>query len=126
MQNNHSQSPAKYYSVNLRKKIVQEIETGNLTKEQAKIKYGIEKKSLITRWCKKFGKGESFMKVHSQQRAIESLERDKIVSATEMIHQEIELNQALIKIECLEALIELTEKIYRVDLKKNSGGGSSR
>ena len=45
----------KDYSLSLKLQIVQEIEKGLLTRVQAKEKYGIQAKSTIAEWLKKYG-----------------------------------------------------------------------
>jgi transposase len=45
----------KDYSVSFKLQLVEEVEQGFLTKSQAKIKYGIQGDSTVTKWLQKYG-----------------------------------------------------------------------
>lgn len=50
------------YSLNFKRKVVAEIEKGELTLQQARLKYDIKGRSTIQRWIKKLGKNELLCK----------------------------------------------------------------
>lgn len=49
-----------YYTESFKKYIVQEVESGRLTKEGARIKYKIGGNSAVLRWCRKYGKDHQY------------------------------------------------------------------
>ena len=43
------------YSLSFKLQLVEEVEQGYLTKSQAKLKYGIQGDSTVTKWLQKYG-----------------------------------------------------------------------
>ena len=50
-----SKRTPKDYSLSFKLQLVEEVELGFLTKSQAKLKYGIQGDSTITKWLQKYG-----------------------------------------------------------------------
>jgi transposase len=46
----------KIYTENFKKSVVREVESGKITKEQARIKYNIKGHSSVLNWCRQYGK----------------------------------------------------------------------
>ena len=55
MDSNYKKRTQKDYSLTLKLQIVQEIEQGFLTPQQATDKYGVQARSTIRTWLKKYG-----------------------------------------------------------------------
>lgn len=51
----YSKRTQKNYSLSFKLHLVEEIEQGLLTKTQAKLKYGIQGDSTVTKWLQKYG-----------------------------------------------------------------------
>lgn len=103
------------YSVELKKKVVEEVESGKLTQAEACRRYGL-RKGAVWDFLKEYGK------VGSGRRIVEvvmSDQKDKID----------ELKQALadahLKLRLYDKMLELAGKEYKVDLKKNFSSQAS-
>ncbi len=57
-------SGREYYSENFKKKVVREVESGELTKEAARIKYQIKGNSAVLNWCRQYGKNKYSLPTH--------------------------------------------------------------
>jgi transposase-like protein len=107
------------YSTAFKQKIVEEIESGEISVYGASNKYGIRGSNTIQQWIKKLGKNHLLAKV---VRIEMSDERDKI-KELEKEKQALEsaLAQAQLKIMALETTVEFAKENYGLDLKKKSG-----
>ncbi|MGH9857808.1 MAG: transposase [Acidobacteriota bacterium] len=112
------------YSLAFRQKVVSEIETGKLSKEEARRLYGIGGGETINKWIKKFGKNHLLNKVvriemNDEVDQLRKLKREK---------QELEsaLAQAHLENLALRGLIAAVEKEYKIDVKKNFGSQQSK
>ena len=107
------------YSLAFKQKVVSEIESGKLTREEARRLYDIGGGETINKWIRKLGKLQLLNKV---VRIEMKDEKDKV---KELQRQKRELESALaqahLKNITLEALIECVEEHYQVDVKKNFG-----
>ena len=110
-------SPKTYYPESFKIKVVREVETGLLSKEAAKRKYGIQGKSAVLSWCRKYGQlGYPIM---VQKKDIKSLTPDE--KDQRIVELETRLTRSKITIVALESLIEVANEIYNTDLKKKVG-----
>ena len=107
------------YSESFKLKVIQEIESGKMTVNGAHLRYGIGSTDTIRRWAKKYGKNhllgkEIRVETREEKDRLRELGKDK---------QRLEsaLAQSQLKVMALEKLIEIAEKHYKVDIKKNSG-----
>ena len=105
-----------YYSTAFKQKVIREIENGKLTKNQARILYGIGGGSIIQQWIKKFGK------LHLLNKVVRVELTGEISKLKELEKQKKELESALaqahLKLLYYESLIEVAEEELGVDLKK--------
>lgn len=105
------------YSRPFKLKVVGEIESGRLTKNQAKELYGIKGGSTLTCWIKKMGKDHLLNKIvrielKNEPSRIKQLEKEK--QALERA-----LSQAHLKLLAYESLIEVADEELGTELKKN-------
>jgi transposase len=112
------------YSLAFKQKVVSEIESGEFNVHQARKFYGITGCGTIEGWIKKLGKNHLLGKV---VRVEMTNEKDRIKQLEEEKRQlESALAHAHLKNMALESLIEVAEKYYEVDLKKNFGEKASK
>jgi len=109
------------YSAAFKQKVVQEIESGQLSLAEARRIYDISGTHTIQRWLRKYGKSHLLPKIirvamKDEKDRIKELEREKRAL-------ESALANAHLKIVSLEALIESAEEHYALDFKKNFGYG---
>lgn len=105
------------YSESFKIKVVKEVESGVITKEQARRRYGIRGKSAVLNWCRKYGRYEHpgmEERIRDESEELKRLRADKAAL-------EAELKASKLKVASLEALIEVADKMYSTDLKKKLG-----
>jgi transposase len=112
------------YSISFKKKVVKEIEEEGLGISQAARLYGINGGSTIQGWVKQFGKNHLLNKI---VRVEMKGEKDR----TKELQKEIKklkeaLADAYLAKDAAEKIIELANKEYNTDLKKNFGQKGSK
>ena len=110
-------SPKTYYSESFKIKVVKEVESGVMTKEQARRRYSIKGKCAVLNWCRKYGRYEHLgmkERIRDESEELKQLRAEKAAL-------EAELEVSKLKVASLEALIEVADKMYSTDLKKKLG-----
>lgn len=105
------------FSESFKIKVVKEVESGVITKEEARRKYGIRGKSAVLNWSRKYGRYEHpgmGGRIRDESEELKRLRADKAAL-------EAELKASKLKVASLEALIEVADKVYSTDLKKKLG-----
>lgn len=107
-----------YYSTAFKLKVISEIESGQLSIEQARKIYNIGGSSTITKWIQKFGKN------HLLGRIVRIEMPDEIDQLKRLQKEKAELESALakahLKILSLESIIESAEEDLGIELKKST------
>jgi len=107
------------YSEAFKLHVVSEIEAGNCTIEGARKKYDIKGSETVQLWLRKYGKNHLLAKVVHVKTPEE---RDQLKKLKERIRElESALADAHIENLAYKSLIEVAEKEYKLDLKKNFG-----
>lgn len=106
------------YSICFKQKVVKEIEEG-LGIEAARRLYDIKGQGTIQRWLRKFGRNHLLNKI---VRIEMEGEKDRVKELEQEIKKLKEaLADAYMAKECAEKVIDLANKEYQTDLKKNFG-----
>lgn len=106
------------YSIAFKQKVINEIETGQLTIDQARRIYNIGGSGTINKWIKKFGKNHLLGKIVRIEMADEVKQLEKLQK--EKTELESALAKAHLKILTLESLIESAEEDLGIELKKST------
>lgn len=115
----------KDYSMSFKLQVVQEVESGELSRKGACRKYGIQASSTITQWLRKYGnfdwenKTPSSMPKTPEQRILE-LEQKVRLLEKQKNRLESEAQQSDKKAIIFDMMIDLAEKEYNIDIRKNS------
>jgi len=124
-ENRYVKRTQKDYSMSLKLQIVQEIETGKLSISAATKQYGIQCRKTVVEWLKKFGNfdwdnqtplnmpkspEQKIMELEAQVKLLEKqkalLEREAYVADKKAI--------------IFDMMIDIAEKEYQIDIRKNS------
>lgn len=112
------------YSLAFQQKVVREIESGELSIEDARRLYDIRGCETIQKWIRKFGKNHLLSKV---VRIEMKDEKDRVKELEKRIRQlESALADEHIKNAVLESLVDIARDKYGIDLKKKSGQAPSK
>ena len=115
----------KDYSMSFKLSVVQEYETSQISKEALKRKYGIQGDSTIRRWIDKYGnfdisnKSDKPMEKSKDQELLELRQKAKLLERKNA-RLEKELEQQDMKAEFFDMMIDIAEKEYHIDIRKNS------
>ena len=113
------------YSMSLKLQIVREIEQGKLSTIEAQRKYGIQARSTIVQWLRKFGNFDwenqtpSNMPKTPEQKIMELEAQVKLLEKQKAFLE----RQAYVadkKAILFDMMIDLAEQEYHIDIRKNS------
>lgn len=114
----------KDYPMSLKLQIVQEIEQGKLSTHAACRKYGIQARSTVVQWLRKFGNFDwenqtpSNMPKSPEQRIMELEAQVKLLEKQKSFLEQ----QAFVadkKAIIFDMMIDIAEKEYQIDIRKN-------
>lgn len=116
------------YNEAFKRRVVSEVLSGSITKEEARIRYGIGGKSTILDWMRKFAgvkmrsAGVDPLPMLQAMKAEESKEelKDKIKQL------EAKLKHAELKGRAYEIMVEIAKEQYNLDLEKKFGAKQSK
>lgn len=120
----------KDYSLSFKLQLVEEIEQGALTKSQAKLKYGIQGDSTVTKWLKKYGNFDwehrppYTMSKTPEQKILELEAKIKLLEKQKARAEHL-AERADKKVIIFDMLVDLAEKEYSIDIRKNCKPGLS-
>ena len=115
----------KDYTMSFKLQVVQEIEQGLMSKRQAKVKYGIQGDSTITKWLRKYGNFDwenqtPFNMPKTPEQKIMELEAKVKLLEKQKAFLEQQAFVADKKAIIFDMMIDIAEKEYQIDIRKNS------
>lgn len=108
------------YSQAFKLQVVEEILKGELTKEQARRKYGLRSKSGVLNWMRKFGVSGSRQIPESFKRMKEEESNNKPDLAKRVKELERALEDAKLKAEGYSRMIDIAERELKITIRKKS------
>ena len=124
MKTNYVKRSQKDYPLSLKLQIVQSIEQGKLSTTQAQRKYGIQARSTVVSWLRKYGtfdwenQTSLNMPKTPDQRLLE-LEQEVRLLKKQKASLEKQVEQSDKKIILFDMMINLAEKEYNIPVRKN-------
>ena len=118
------------YSLSLKLQIVREIERGSLSSTAAQRKYGIQARSTVVNWLRKYGSFDwenqtpSNMPKSPEQKIMELEAKVKLLEKQKSLLEQ-QAHVADSKAIIFDMMIELAEKEYKIDIRKNLPPGQS-
>ena len=120
----------KDYTQSLKLQIVGQIEKGEMSTHQAQKKYGIQSRSTVMIWLRKYGNFDwenqtpSNMPKSPDQRIMELEAKVKLLEKQKsFLEQQAHVSDS--KAIIFDMMIDLAEKEYQIDIRKNSPPGQS-
>lgn len=113
------------YSMSLKLQIVREIELGELSTTEAQRRYGIQGNTTVINWLRKFGNfdWENKIPIHmpkTPEQKIMELEAKVKLLEKQKAFLEQQVYVADKKAIIFDMMIDLAEKQYQIDIRKNS------
>lgn len=118
------------YSMSFKLQVVQEIERGELSTKGACRKYGIQARSTVVNWLRKFGKFDwenqtpSNMPKSQEQKLMELEQEVKLLQKQKALLEK-QVEQADKKAIIFDMMIDIAEKEYNIPIRKNSSPDQS-
>ena len=115
----------KDYTMSFKLQIVQEIEQGRISITQVRKDYGIQSRSTIVQWLRKFGNFDwenqtpSIMSKSPEQKIMELEAQVKLLEKQKAL-LEREAYVADKKVIIFDMMINIAEEEYQIDIRKNS------
>ena len=113
------------YSLSLKLRIVQQIERGQLSTKSAQRTYGIQSRSTVVNWLRKYGNFDwenqtpSTMPKSPEQKIMELEAKVKLLEKQKNLLEQ-QAHVADSKVIIFDMMINLAEKEYQIDIRKNS------
>lgn len=120
----------KDYSISFKLQVVGEIESGQLDRSEACHKYGIQARSTITQWLRKYGTfdwdnlAKETVANTPEQRILELGAKVKLLEKQKARAEHL-AERADKKVIIFDMLVDLAEKEYKIDIRKNYTPDSS-
>lgn len=113
------------YSLSLKLQIVQQIERGQLSTKSAQRSYGIQSRSTVVNWLRKYGNFDwenqtpSNMPKSPERKIMELEAKVKLLEKQKhLLEQQAHIADS--KATIFDMMIHLAEKEYQIDIRKNS------
>jgi transposase-like protein len=123
--NAYQKRSQKDYSMSFKLQVVKEIEQGLLSATGARKKYGIQARSTVVMWLRKYGKFDwenqtpSHMPKTPEQRILELEQKVKLLEKQKnFLEKQVETADK--KAVIFDMMIDLAEKEYNIPIRKNS------
>lgn len=126
----YSKRTQKNYSLSFKLQLVEEVEQGLLTKSQAKLKYGIQGDSTVRKWLQKYGtfdwehKSPMTMAKTPEQKILELEAKVKLLEKQKARAEHL-AERADKKVIIFDMLVDMAEREYDIQIRKNYKPGSS-
>lgn len=114
----------KDYSLSFKLQLVEEIELGLLSKSQAKLKYGIQGDSTVSKWLQKYGtfdwenQAPRTMSKTPEQKILELEAKVKLLQKQKARAEHL-AERADKKVIIFDMLVDMAEKEYDIQIRKN-------
>ncbi len=116
-----------YFSDEFKKAVIQEVLSGNITKEGARRKYNLKGKCVVLKWIRKFEKEaqraipEPFLLSEMKQEELSPEELQKRIKELEKA-----LEDANFKADAYSTMIDIAEKELKINIRKKSATKQSK
>lgn len=116
------------YSEDFKWQVVQEVLQGRMSKEEARIAYGVKGNCTILYWMRKFSGNEDYRTVHTFGQKVDQMSKSTIEKELEAKVKELEedLRRANLRADLWYKMIDVAERELSIDIKKKYGAQPSK
>ena len=124
MKTNYVKRTQKDYPLSLKLQIVESIERGSLSTSQAVKKYGVQSRSTVVKWLRKYGnfdwehQNPLTMSKTPEQKLLELEVKVKLLEKQKSVLEK-QISDANTKAILFDVMIGLAEKEYNIPIRKN-------
>ncbi len=120
-----SKGARRYFSDVLKHRIIQEVQSGLISKEEARRRYGIRGKSAILKWMRTFGYVSSLDSTTLKKQSKELTDDPKELKRR-IVELEKALEEAKLNAEFYSTMIDIAEQEFKIPIRKKSVTKQSR
>jgi transposase-like protein len=110
----------RYYDQTFKLQVIEEVLSGQLTKEEARRKYGLGGKCAVLNWMRKFGLSEHRNLPANFEHMKEEQQADKAALLKRIKELERALEDAQLKAEGYNRMIDIAERELKIPIRKKS------
>ena len=124
MKTNYVKRTQKDYPLSLKLQIVESLERGSLSTSQAVKKYGVQSRSTVVKWLRKYGnfdwehQNPLTMSKTPEQKLLELEVKVKLLEKQKSVLEK-QISDANTKAILFDMMIDLAEKEYNIPIRKN-------
>lgn len=125
MKTNYVKRTQKDYTLSLKLQIVHQVEQGKSTVTEAQRKYGIQSRTTVVKWLRKYGNFDwenqtpSNMAKTPEQQLLEQEQEIRLLKKQKAFLEQ-QLSQTDKKVILFDMMIDLAETEYNIPIRKNS------
>lgn len=118
--------PKSHYSRVFKLQVVEEVLKGEITKEQARRKYGLRSKSGVLNWMRKFGvsNAKQIPVCFEHMKQEEASDRSALEKRVKQLERALE--DAQLKAEGYSRMIDIAERELKISIRKKSSAKQSK
>lgn len=113
------------YSLAFKLSVVSQVEAGELTYKEAQRRYGIQGRSTVLVWCRKYGL-QDWQAPVNRRRTVMKQPPKPLTPEQRIKELEAQLQESQDKAALFEAVIDVMRKEYGITVKKPSGRSSRK
>jgi transposase-like protein len=106
-----------YYSDEFKKSVIKEVQSGQISKEEARRRHGIKGKSAILYWIRKFDPLQA--KKMKKRPRVPKRDTTELEAENKRLREELELER--LRSLSLNVMIDIAEEQFNVPIRKKSG-----
>ena len=110
-----------YYSDAFKRKVVEEVLSGEICKEEARRKYGIGGSTTVLKWIRKFegSRPKNLFMSEKKEKTVEQLKLE-----LEQLKRQLEYER--LKSVTFEKMIDIAEEEFKIPIRKKPGAKQSK
>lgn len=114
------------YTLTFKQAVVEQVEAGELTYKQAQVRYGIQGRSTVLKWLRRYGHQDWSPGACARPSRSPAMSQSPPTPEQRIKELEEKLRLAEQKAEFFEAVVDVMEKDYGVPVKKRPGKSSRK
>lgn len=113
-----------YYTDEFKKKVVNEVFNGLISKEEARRLYGIRGNSAVLNWMRKFGVSKTLNDMPKRKHETKAKSMEELEAENLRLKEELE--EERIRNRALNIMIDIAERQFNIPIRKKHGAKQSK
>lgn len=113
-----------YYTDEFKKRVVNEVLNGLISKEEARRRYGIRGNSAVLNWIRKFGSTKTGIYMPRKRQETTTKTREELEAENLRLRRELE--EERVRNRALNVMIDIAERQFNIPIRKKHGAKQSK